>query len=339
MHIFIDESGTFTVPKDGSAPALSCVGAVVLPSAEIDAIQAAFSDLVRPWTDAGEEVKGRLLGERQMDAFLAFLAECRGLIEVVAIDLAFHRVAQVREHQEGQARRLSANLTDAHHPNVWQAVRDLAARIRALAIPNYVQLVSYGVLVDAILRNKTMYIVQRRPLDLGVFDWTLDAKGQPITEMEKLWSLLIKPFLQSSSLNEPLPHLDWCDYSAFDAAFLTGTSGLPAHLEPFATPSARRRERPIDLNRLLARMRFAPSHTTPGLQIADLAVSAVRRALLGNLGREGWRRLGSVMVQRERGEEVVNMLALAPDIRRIRGASYLAPLREIRAAALPMVAS
>ena len=337
MHIFIDESGSFTVPGTATKPALSAVGAVLLPSEHISQIFVDFQKLKSGWATEKGEVKGRLLSEDQFDQFFSFLAECNGLIECTAIDLALHRVSEIRAHQDAQSRKITANLTSEHHPNLWEAARTLASRLGRLSVPAYVQLVAYSQLTNAILRTKTMYVVQRRPKDLGVLAWTLDAKGQPITEMEDLWSFLIKPFLQSSSLREPLPHLDWCDYSAFDRAFMSDLVELPDFLTLYAKPSPRMRERPLDIKRLLADLRFASSHDEPGLQMADIATNAIRRTLMGNLQRSGWRGLGRVMVQPARNSEVIQMITLTPTPRFWKRSPYLLPLKIIRSAALPMV--
>ncbi len=100
---------------------------------------------------------------------------------------------------------------------------------------------------------------------------------------------------------------------------------------------ARREERPIDIKCLLARLRFASSAETPGLQMADIAVNAVRRMLSGNLGPAGWRKLGRVMVQPAGTSEAVHMLSLANRRRSWTRAPYLLPLRALRASALPML--
>jgi hypothetical protein len=122
MHVFIDESGSFAIPKGDPAPAVSCAGAVLVPSAHAEAIVADFMTLAAPWVDASGEVKGRALGEAEIDAFLAFLADRKCLVECMAVDLGLHRVAEVNAHRDEQARRLTANLTDEHHPNLKAGV-------------------------------------------------------------------------------------------------------------------------------------------------------------------------------------------------------------------------
>lgn len=337
MHIFIDESGSFTIPKGATAPAVSCVGAVVMPSADADAIQADFAALAAPWADASGEVKGRSLNEQQIDAFLAFLVERKCLIAATAIDLGLHRVAEVAAHRDAQSRKLTANLTDKHHPDAKAFLHDLATRLRALKTPNYVQLFITTILVDAVMRDCVLYIVQRRPADLGIIDWTLDAKGSSITEMEELWRFLVKPFLQSSALENPIALADWCDYSAFDAAFQSEKEGVPDFLIPHAKPSPRRRERTIDIGRVLERLRFASSAETVGLQMADIAVNTIRRMLIGNLAPAGWRRLASVMTSPAVGNEIVQMLTMQTR-RRWHRAPYAEPLHVLKGIALPMLA-
>jgi hypothetical protein len=337
MHVFVDESGSFTIPRSSGGPAISCVGAVVLPSSELEVILAGFRTLAACWAPSSVEVKGRTLNEEQTDAFLAFLAERQCLIVCNTIDLAQHRVAEVEAHRDEQARRVSANLSEEHHPRLKESVRALEARLRGLKTPNYVQLLAYTSLVETIIRDCTLFLVQRRPSDLGLIDWTFDAKDRSITEMESLWSKLVLPFVQSSSLSAPLAMADWCDYSAFDVAFLMD-GGTPSYLRPYLQPTPRARERPLDVRKLLARLQFSSSAETPGLQMADIAVSIIRRALVGNLKPDGWRRLGSVMIRPASESEVVRVLSLHPS----RGAwsrpESMRFLREVRQTALPMVA-
>ncbi|MDI3308319.1 MAG: hypothetical protein QJR07_14600 [Acetobacteraceae bacterium] len=166
MHIFVDESGSFTIPKERKGPSISCAGAVILPSAEAPTILADLQRLSGPWADASGEVKGRMLNETRVDSFLSLLAERGCLIDCVAIDLGLHCVAEVQEHQQVQASKLTANLIAEHHPNLVQEVRALAGQLSKLSVPEYIQLVTYTRLVDAIIRNKTIYIVQRRPSDI-----------------------------------------------------------------------------------------------------------------------------------------------------------------------------
>lgn len=338
MHIFVDESGSFTVPARTKRPSISCVGAVILPSSEVESVIHDFAAMAAPWANASGEVKGSKLNEAQISTFLDFLSERRGLVKCVAVDMALHRIDEVLAHRDEQARKLTANLTHEHHPNLVAAIHILDRRLRALKVPNYVQLVAYTCLANAVIRNATTYIVQRRPDDIGTLDWTFDAKGHPITEMEDLWQTLVKPFLQSSFLRDPLPVLDWCDYSAFDAAFQSDLMELPEYLRAHTKSTSRERERPLDVKRLLRRLRFASSAACPGLQMADIATNTVRRMLMGNLQEEGWRRLGSVLVQPARFEEVVHMIQLTTSDRRWDSEPYRHALLAVRATALPMLA-
>lgn len=338
MHIFIDESGSFTVPRGAPAPSLSCVGAVMLPSDDVEEITAEFLHLSEPWSPPGQEVKGRALGEVEIDAFLAFLARRRCLVHAVAIDLGLHDPTDAAGHREAQADRMTANLTEEHHPSLRGEVAGLANEIRALSDPNYVQFVAYTQLIDGVMRAAMMYVAQRRPSDLGTFDWTLDAKSQPISRMETLWRAVVLPFLQSKSLRDPLPSLDWCDYSALEP-FLHDLDDETGYVVGPAPRVQDRTSRPLNLRKVLDQLRFSSSADVVGLQMADIAVNAVRRTLSGNLGPAGWRKLGNVLVEPPKHREAIRMISLFQGTKEWEDAPYFAVLPILRRASLRMIAA
>jgi hypothetical protein len=47
------------------------------------------------------------------------------------------------------------------------------------------------------------------------------------------------------------------------------------------------------------------------LRIADILTNAVRRAMNGNLQPSGWEALGRLMVQSERGSQVIHLIDLS----------------------------
>jgi hypothetical protein len=68
----------------------------------------------------------------------------------------------------------------------------------------------------------------------------------------------------------------------------------------------------IDMDALLADLKFCQSHLLTGLQTVDILASAIRRACNGTLRPAGWRDLGRLMPTPKRGTHAVRLLALEP---------------------------
>jgi hypothetical protein len=68
--------------------------------------------------------------------------------------------------------------------------------------------------VSRIMRLATLYYAQRIPSTLGRFVWRVDAKDKAPTNHERLWAEIVKPLLQTMSLQSPQLTLIGADYSA-----------------------------------------------------------------------------------------------------------------------------
>ena len=88
MHIFIDESGTFVLPS--TANNISLVGALVVPDRRLPYIEKRYSKIRAQLPKDKGEVKGRLMGENDIDLVVSMLAEQQVLFETCAIDLGTH---------------------------------------------------------------------------------------------------------------------------------------------------------------------------------------------------------------------------------------------------------
>ena len=86
MHIFIDESGSFAGYHRGS---LSVVGALAIPDGRLEFIKRKYTQIRCRLPIENDEVKGRLLNERQVNEVVTLLARNEALFEITALDLGF----------------------------------------------------------------------------------------------------------------------------------------------------------------------------------------------------------------------------------------------------------
>jgi len=102
MHIFLDESGPFAVPK-GQSSSISCVAALAVPDADLPALLTRFNRIVSGWQLGGTEPKGSRLSERQMDKVLTELGNFNVVLAIATIDMGQHSQADIEAHRTGQA--------------------------------------------------------------------------------------------------------------------------------------------------------------------------------------------------------------------------------------------
>jgi hypothetical protein len=103
VHIFIDESGTFT-GVGADAPAVSTLGALIMPSHRLPKLFKKYSRLRANLPTRQGEVKGRLLDERQVAAVIEILRINGALFCASMIDLADHTAEDIAQHRARAAR-------------------------------------------------------------------------------------------------------------------------------------------------------------------------------------------------------------------------------------------
>jgi hypothetical protein len=93
-------------------------------------------------------------------------------------------------------------------------------------------------------------------------------------------------------------------------------------------------EEGTDLNLLLADLRFS-SRVETGLELVDILVNAVRRALVGNLQDVGWRDIRRLMIHRP--EHYIELMLLAGASQEPRAPNYARVVRHFSTGGKPMV--
>jgi Protein of unknown function (DUF3800) len=338
MHIYIDESGSFCIPKRSRKPAISCLGALTIPTSQHDEIIHDFIRLASNWPKERNEVKGRLLQEDHFDAALAFYAERGLLLEAVAIDLGTHDTSAVLTHKMRAAANILENVSDKMQPTLKAELRSLASAMHSISVPEYVQSVALTEVVDSVFRTNFRWFPLTAPSELASFAWIVDGKEVAPTRMERLWNKICLPWLQTNSLKEPLLRVAEGDYSHLPAGIQKEKPRAPDHLAT-QMKNPNHPFRFFDIGAVLKDRRFTNSVDHIGLQMADVAISAVRRAMVGNLHRRGWQRLGSILVRPARhGQEVVNMIHIGDGPMRWEPKPlYYEVLLKLRQEALPVL--
>lgn len=153
-----------------------------------------------------------------------------------------------------------------------------------------------------ILNSAVLFFVQKHPPTLGRFRWRIDQKNSEKTEYEEAFSQVLPAFLQTASLNEPMPMLKGANYSWFNR-FYFPKGEEPTYLrDVYGIDTADDADdRKLNLGQLVREdVAFVDSESNLGVQVADLLVAGLRRCFRNGFTRnhEVSMRLGRLMVQR-----------------------------------------
>lgn len=292
MHIFIDESGTFT--QDGSKPiSFSAVGGLIIPDSSMPGFMKLYGRLRKQLPQQRGEIKGRFLNESQITKIVEVLKRVGGLYEVVAIDIASHSEEEIKEHQADQAERMTKHLTPEHQDSIISEIWSLRRQLEKMAPQLYVQSVAQSELIYDVLNHSDTYFAFRQPSELAEYHWVIDAKGRDErTAWEKWWSKMVLSMLESKTFRKPFMSFEGGDYRAHDR-FRTELSGYKKRFTEVTD-----RSKFLNINLIMTEdFRFS-SESEFGLEAADILTNAVRRSLAGNLQRSGWRTIPGLMIHR-----------------------------------------
>lgn len=309
MNIFVDESGSFVdAPNVG---AFNAVAAYMSPERDRRQLRRILSSLKRSaGAPANSEVKLKNLSEQQYFSFLHQLSGLAGVLYAVATDAGLNQAAAVAEHQFEQAARVVVHKEKMVHKTGQNSLQALSDRVASLAPQLYVQLHCQVNLFEAILRNGVLYFVQRTPRSLGAFRWRIDQKNSTRTEYETAFTQVLPAFLQSISLDNPMPMLEGADYSAF-SRFDWSPEEKPTYLRDAYGIDIDDKELATNIGMLVRdNLEFVDSKDSQGVQIADLLASGVRRSLRGDFAdnTSAAKLLGRLMVQNYKGKPPIQLL-------------------------------
>jgi hypothetical protein len=278
MRVFIDESGTFSGFHDLS---IGAVGALAVPDGRLAFIERKYERIRKNLPQPNGEVKGRLLDEQQIAEIVRLLARNETVFEVTVIDLGMHTQGGVAAYKDALLKGMYERLprfNDETRSKVAAQLDELAATPLNL----FLQTITLFETVHRVIDHVPFYYVQRRPEDLGTFSWIVDGKEPAkVTSWEKWWASYAIGALANKSKFRPGSRLIGADYSHYDRFRMRAVDG----------------EEGTDMALLLEDLRFC-SNVEFGLEWIDVLTNAIRRALTGSLGMEGWGGIARTMIHR-----------------------------------------
>lgn len=259
----------------------------------------------------GAEVKLRAIPERRFARFLHDLSQLRGIAFCAASETNVHTLADVERHRNAQADKVVEHIDKLIHETARRGLRDLSDSIRDLPPQLYTQLVCQVELFHRVLTKAISYYALRIPATLGRIRWRVDRKDVIPTAYEAAFRRLLPALLQTKSHRDPMWMIkDAGDYRYFKRyEFPPGE--VPTYLtEHYGIPVS---EDVSDVGKMVREdFRLVDSAEVPGVQVADLLASGVRRVLRGRFDdpERIATLLGSNMVMEERGKPPLQLMAL-----------------------------
>ena len=180
MRIYIDESGSFI---SGTAPSrICCIAALVVPEIIGSTLLSEYEGLRGSWTSE-PEVKGSSLTDEQTAAALKLLGTYDVVVAIVAFDVGHHSQAQIQAFQQEQGEAFLASLTPQHNANAHRWARSLREEWIRLSPQLVAQLYTLILTIEDVVRFVPNYYAQRRPAELGRFEWVIDPKDGFLPQM------------------------------------------------------------------------------------------------------------------------------------------------------------
>jgi hypothetical protein len=214
---------------------------------------------------------------------------------------------------------VTAHITREHHPGPIPHYHQLGEAVRTMPNQLFLEAFATWELIIRVIRESTLYFVQRQPHELGDIGWVIDRKDRTITEMEETWSTLILPLSESAFVSEPLACIAEEDYSHFDARYSVTATSDPEALRHSQWLSSGYGKSPnagdhliTDAKKILTEQQeFQDSRDSLGLQLADMLAAILRRALNDRLQFHGWKDFGGLLVRHQQSGE--GFIQLGPD--------------------------
>jgi hypothetical protein len=315
MLIFVDESGSFTIPAAGKRN-LSCVGALIVPETTHNDLISGFVKLRDTWAGFRQEVKGSELNENQIAEVINLLLDEGCLFFVCATEMSLNSDVAIAEFQSKQAACITERISGAHHPLLRKQLFGLRQTFEKMPAQLFLQSVLLTDLIRKVIDQTGIHFAMQHPSELGAFRWFIDGKDKKKTAYEIAWELMAAGFLQGKYIESPSIAVKEGDYTFFRQSFMDADQNWPDYLPKPKQPHSSERGMIWNLKKVLYEsLSFVDSQNCCGLQLADIVTNMFRRALMGRLKQHGYERLGELM--RRLGSSPVKLhLFNSPDSQR-----------------------
>jgi hypothetical protein len=311
LRVFIDEGGTF-VPETG----WGVICSLAIPHKEVGRARREIERRTKDWPRQNGELKGGQLRPEHLETLVDILFRHDALLHACAIDVSKEDIAGVDRHKEAQCEGFTKHLTAEHHPDLVSDVWKLRKTLERMPRQLYFQYVILSQLVCTASEEAAIYFAQRRPRELGIFEWTVDAKNpRRITRYEKWWRQFLGPAIQSRSRRQPMICVSdvGFDYRFFEKSFGTKT-------EVWYPDRPSKLVDGYDVRKMITdHIQFVDSRDEILIQSVDILASFLRRLLAAEIsGDEIARAIGRLQIRRKRSGQTqsLDLLTLAPATQR-----------------------
>ncbi|MGD9107594.1 MAG: DUF3800 domain-containing protein [Gammaproteobacteria bacterium] len=298
MRIYIDESGIFKPEEKTSS--ISCVAALMIP----DNLEPALFREFEKWKmlpslqkkkNASGEIKGSKLDEKDVSSLLLLLSKFDVIVEVSCLELGRTTNLEIERYKK----KLADSFSSSQIGTITNEKFDKNVLV-SLSNPLFSQNYVLYEVINSSLNVAIPYYAQRIPATIGSFEWFIDAKNKNITEYEKILIQIIRPFLQEANSRNPWMMVEGEDYSGL-TDFIIPHENL---LEPLKQKVAGTQTVIFSIDKILEKISFEQSHANCGIQIVDIIVNCIRRAMRGNLKFNGWKYFSNLIIYRKKEQAV-----------------------------------
>jgi len=305
MKIFIDESGRF-IPGDG----WSIVCALSLPHQFSGPAQRELARLTKDWAKIDGELKGALVSVDQLASLVDCLYRFDAIVHCCACDVSRHENSAIAEHQAEQAVGITRYLVDTHHPEMIAKVWSLRRVVERMPAQLYIQSVLMRELVCVVSEETSHYFAQRKPKELGKYEWFIDAKDPTgETSQERWWKDVLGPLIESRSRRKPFGLVDAPEFNYF---FLERSYAFTK--EMWFPDKPRQTINGFDLKKMFTdATSFVDSKSNILVQGVDVLARYLRLALRAQTIDEAvLRHTGRLQIQRKRGriQQSMNLMSV-----------------------------
>lgn len=322
MKFYFDESGSFTIPQT-RVSSVGIVCGIALPEkAEADVFNRfdTFVSGLPPSVFDNGEPKGRLLDERCLTAFVDL---CASLPDLLICPTILDLTSLCGESYDSTVGKIASKMRSVSlqclHETMRSETSDLASEIDRMSPTQVLRLVSWARCIARTLQDSLIYHSGGDCTPCwGSLHFEVDAVNN--SREEKVFDVLLPGWVAAWSAKTPFHLIE--EIHTADHPFVQNWD----------------REDGLDLGKILRpNLHYVTSNQSRGIQIADMAASVIRRAVLGRnsiVYPKELRNYGKLMTRAIRSpEESCGLFCLGRNVTPTEtNRTYLGLVGEIRAA-------